>query len=236
MAVSTSAAASRRAVAMVARAASSGCRRSTVKSTRPGMTLRELGCTRRSPTVPTPWGACARAACCTAVTICGAAQGVAPPRHGGGAGVRFHALDRAVKPALSLQPLHHADDALVGLQQRPLLDMRLEEGVHRLAAAGPLAGVADVEKAQLLRWVVQDLGEALPGVENRPEVCGGEACIVRTRIPVWLLVQARRLGTSDVDILRSYPTLRAEELANAWPMPARTPRKFDQQIRDNEAA
>ena len=73
----------------------------------------------------------------------GAAQGVASPRHGGGAGVRFHARDRAVEPALPLQPLHHADDARVGLQQRPLLDVRLEEGVHRLAAAGPLAGVAD---------------------------------------------------------------------------------------------
>ena len=73
----------------------------------------------------------------------GAAQRVAPPRHGGGAGVRFHPFDRAVEPALPLQSLHHADDARVGFQQRPLLDVRLEEGVHRLAAAGPLAGVAD---------------------------------------------------------------------------------------------
>ena len=64
--------------------------------------------------------------------------------------------------------------------------------------------------------MVQDLGDAFPGIESRPEVCDGEACVVRTRIPIWLLVQARRLGTSDVDILRSYPTLRVEDLANAW--------------------
>lgn len=49
-------------------------------------------------------------------------------------------------------------------------------------------------------------------------MCGGEPCIVRTRIPVWVLVlvQARRLGTSEADLLRAYPTLRAEDLANAW--------------------
>lgn len=72
------------------------------------------------------------------------------------------------------------------------------------------------EKAQLLQSVVRDLGDAFPGIDTTPGVCGGEPCIVRTRIPVWLLVQARRLGTSESDLLRSYPTLRAEDLANAW--------------------
>lgn len=72
------------------------------------------------------------------------------------------------------------------------------------------------EKAQLLQWVARDLGDAFPGVESNPGVCGGEACIVRTRIPVWLLERARQLGVSEADLLRSYPTLRAEDLANAW--------------------
>jgi len=51
---------------------------------------------------------------------------------------------------------------------------------------------------------------------NRHPASAGEPCIVRTRIPVWLLEQARRLGTSEAEILRSYPSLRAEDLANAW--------------------
>src|SRR5438034_4750062 len=72
------------------------------------------------------------------------------------------------------------------------------------------------EKAQILQWVARDLGEAFPGIESTPGVCGGEPCIVRTRIPVWLLEQARRLGTGEADLLRSYPTLRAEDLVNAW--------------------
>lgn len=63
-----------------------------------------------------------------------------------------------------------------------------------------------------------------------------EACVVRTRIPVWLLVQARRLGTSDIDILRSFPTLRVEDLANAWAYARSHAEEIDRQIRDNEAA
>lgn len=99
-----------------------------------------------------------------------------------------------------------------------------------------VATLSRAEKAQLLQWVVQDLGESFPGVESRPEVCGGEACVVRTRISVWLLVQARRLGTSDIDILRSYPTLRVEDLANACAYTRSHAEEIDQRIRDNEAA
>jgi uncharacterized protein (DUF433 family) len=39
---------------------------------------------------------------------------------------------------------------------------------------------------------------------------------VRTRIPVWVLVRSRQLGVSEADLLRSYPALHAEDLANAW--------------------
>jgi hypothetical protein len=39
------------------------------------------------------------------------------------------------------------------------------------------------EKAQVLQWVARDLGDAYPGIESDPAVCGGEPCIVRTRIP-----------------------------------------------------
>ncbi len=99
-----------------------------------------------------------------------------------------------------------------------------------------LAKINRAEKAQLLQWIARDLGDAFPGIENRPEVSGGEACIVRTRIPVWVLVQAQLLGTSEADLLRAYPTLRAEDLANAWAYYRAHQEEIDQQIRDNEAA
>ncbi len=99
-----------------------------------------------------------------------------------------------------------------------------------------LTEMSRAEKAQLLRWVVQDLGDAYPGIESLPDVCGGEPCIVRTRIPVWLLVQAHNLGTSEADLLKAYPTLRAEDLANAWAFFRGHREEIEQQILENEAA
>ncbi|HFD38549.1 MAG TPA: DUF433 domain-containing protein [Anaerolineae bacterium] len=99
-----------------------------------------------------------------------------------------------------------------------------------------LAVMTRAEKAQLLQWVVRDLGDAFPGVESSPGVCGGEPCIVRTRIPVWLLVQARRLGASEADLLQAYPSLRAEDLANAWAYYRSHRREIERQIREHEEA
>ena len=45
---------------------------------------------------------------------------------------------------------------------------------------------------------MQDLDDAFPGIESTPGVCGGEPCIVRTRIPVWTLEQARRLIFTEI--------------------------------------
>ena len=99
-----------------------------------------------------------------------------------------------------------------------------------------LAAMSRAEKAQLLQWVVQDLGDAFPGIESVPGVCGGDPCIVRTRIPVWVLEQYRRLGASDADLLRAYPALRAADLANAWAYVRVHRDEIEQQIRANEAA
>jgi len=99
-----------------------------------------------------------------------------------------------------------------------------------------LPSLSPGERAQILKWVVQDLGDSFPGIDSRPEVCGGEACIVRTRIPVWLLEHARRLGITEQALLESYPSLRAEDLANAWAYARSHAAEIEGQIRDNEAA
>ena len=99
-----------------------------------------------------------------------------------------------------------------------------------------LAAMSRAEKAQLLQWVVQDLGDAFPGIESVLGVCGGDPCIVRTRIPVWVLEQYRRLGASDMDLLRAYPALRAADLANAWAYVRGHREEVEQQLRANEAA
>lgn len=73
-----------------------------------------------------------------------------------------------------------------------------------------------------------------PGIESDPSVCGGDPCIIRTRIPVWVLVQSRRLGMSEADILESYPTLRAEDIENAWGYEQSHLEEIDRQIVANE--
>ncbi len=99
-----------------------------------------------------------------------------------------------------------------------------------------LESLSRAEKARLLQRIVQDLGDSFPGVESTPGVCGGEPCIVRTRIPVWILAQMRRQGVNEADILRSYPTLRAEDLATAWAYARVHRSEIEQQIRENEEA
>ena len=99
-----------------------------------------------------------------------------------------------------------------------------------------LPAMSPGEKAQVLQWIAKDLGNASPGIESTPGVVGGDPCIVRTRIPVWLLVQAQRLGSSEADILRSFPTLTAEDLTNAWAYNRAHKVEVEQQIRANEEA
>jgi uncharacterized protein (DUF433 family) len=99
-----------------------------------------------------------------------------------------------------------------------------------------LAEMTPGEKAQTLQWLLRDLTSVFPGVESWPGVAGGEACLVRTRIPVWVLVQARRLGSSEAEILQAWPSLRAEDLINAWAYYDAHKAEIDEQIAENESA
>ena len=104
------------------------------------------------------------------------------------------------------------------------------------AAEHLLSTMTRAEKAQLLQWLVRDIGNAFPGIDSTPQICGGEPRIVRTRIPIWVLVQFRNQGASEADLLQSYPTLRAEDLTNAWAYYRAHKREIDKQIIENEAA
>jgi len=97
-----------------------------------------------------------------------------------------------------------------------------------------LPNLSPGEEAQLLQRITHDLGRVTPGIEKMPSVCGGAARIVRTRIPVWFLAQAPRLGTTEAEILRCYKNLRAEDLANAWTYVRLNPPEIDLAITENE--
>lgn len=109
--------------------------------------------------------------------------------------------------------------------------MTLPDEVDRL-----LPQLTRGEKAELLQRLARDLGDASPGIDANPDVLGGEPCIVRTRIPVWTLVQARKLRLSEGQILQAYPSLRAEDLTNAWAYYRAHHDEIEEQIRANEAA
>ena len=98
-----------------------------------------------------------------------------------------------------------------------------------------IAGLSKAEKAQLLKWLARDVGDAFPGVEKNQGVMGGVACVRQTRIPVWLLEQARRQGVSEVDLLRNYPGLTARDLVNAWEYVGSHTEEIENRISENEA-
>ena len=99
-----------------------------------------------------------------------------------------------------------------------------------------LSSLSQDEKSQVLRWLLQELSDLTPGIEAHPNVCGGEPCIIRTRIPVWVLEQARRLGKSELELLAAYPTLGGEDLKNAWAYIRKHREEVEKQITENEAA
>jgi uncharacterized protein (DUF433 family) len=99
-----------------------------------------------------------------------------------------------------------------------------------------LAVMTRSEKAQLLQRVASEFDDQPAGIESTPGVCGGDPCIAGTRIPVRVLEQYRRLGSSEADLLRSFPSCRAEDLVNAWAFVRSHPTEIDRQILDNNAA
>jgi uncharacterized protein (DUF433 family) len=72
-------------------------------------------------------------------------------------------------------------------------------------------------------------------IAKTPDICGGDACIRGTRIPVWVLVNSRRQQASEADILLAYPSLIPPDLEAAWEYAAANMEEIDLAIRENEA-
>ena len=79
-----------------------------------------------------------------------------------------------------------------------------------------VANLSASDKSRLAKKLAKDLTGEISGIEKTPNVMGGVACIRQTRIPVWMLENARRQGVSEAELLLNYPGLTAKDLANAW--------------------
>ena len=103
-------------------------------------------------------------------------------------------------------------------------------------ATRAIEGLPKADRASLLRVLSEDLFDAVPGIEATPGVCGGEPRIVRTRIPVRQLVEARQAGLTESALLAAYPTLTAEDLVNAWHFYRSHRAVIDRLIAENQEA
>jgi uncharacterized protein (DUF433 family) len=99
-----------------------------------------------------------------------------------------------------------------------------------------LLSLSQNEKALAIQLLAQSLGNPWRGIQKTLGVCGGDACIGSTRIPVWVLVNARNLGISESQLLKDYPTLSVGDLANAWFYASMYPEEIALAIKENEEA
>ena len=90
------------------------------------------------------------------------------------------------------------------------------------------------EKAEAIRLLTQSLNNSWPGITKTPDLCGGDACIAKTRLPVWLFVSLRRQGSSDAELLQFYPHLNTENLVNVWTYADAHQEEIEEAIRKNE--
>jgi uncharacterized protein (DUF433 family) len=97
-----------------------------------------------------------------------------------------------------------------------------------------LLALSDNEKAQVVKLLSQGEITLGRGIKKTPGVCGGSACITGTRITIWGLVEARCLGYSEADLLTSYLSLSATDIANAWVYAKAFPEEIERAIRENE--
>jgi uncharacterized protein (DUF433 family) len=80
------------------------------------------------------------------------------------------------------------------------------------------------------------MATATSWITRRTHPDGVEACIRDTNINVWGLVERRRHGLSDVEILECIQGLRPEDLEAAWAYARAHPEEIDQAIRLNAEA
>jgi uncharacterized protein (DUF433 family) len=74
-------------------------------------------------------------------------------------------------------------------------------------------------------------------IQKTPGVCGGRARISNTRIPIWSLVVARRLGATDEALLDYFEVpLTAADVQAAWGYYQQHREEIDSDIRQNEEA
>lgn len=70
-------------------------------------------------------------------------------------------------------------------------------------------------------------------IRKTPGVLGGAARVRDTRIAVWMLVESRRLGRTDDELLSDHPGLTRDDLSAAWAYFVTNTAEVESAIREN---
>jgi len=73
-------------------------------------------------------------------------------------------------------------------------------------------------------------------IQKTPGISGGDACVRNTRHSVAGIVQWRKLGLTDSEIIRHHPDLTQQDLDATWEYYERHAEEIEQAIRDDETA
>jgi uncharacterized protein (DUF433 family) len=99
-----------------------------------------------------------------------------------------------------------------------------------------LLALTPAEKAEAIQTLTQTLSTGSRGITKTPGVCGGDACIANTRLPVWLFVSLRRQGATDAEIFQLYPHIDAVDLVNVWAYAEANQEEIEIALREEEEA
>jgi uncharacterized protein (DUF433 family) len=99
-----------------------------------------------------------------------------------------------------------------------------------------LPSLTPEEKARAIQILTQAFSKRSLGITKTSGICGGDACIAGTRIPVWGLVESRRLGISEAQLLDDYSHISAADLVNAWAYADAHPEEIEAAIRKHQEA
>jgi uncharacterized protein (DUF433 family) len=108
--------------------------------------------------------------------------------------------------------------------------MTLQELEAQISALNP------TEKAEALQILTQGLSKGSRRIVKTPGVMGGDACLDRTRLPVWLFVSLRRQGATDAELFNNYPQLTAADLINVWAYTEAYPDEIEMALAEQESA
>jgi len=79
-----------------------------------------------------------------------------------------------------------------------------------------LLSLSPDEQLEAIHVLLKETSGSARNITKTGGVMGGDACLARTRIPVWLLVSYSQQGMSDGQILEAYPDLSATDLVAVW--------------------